>query len=125
MAYILCEFIDEADFHYLHKLLLRGLKKLVSDARASGYSIRNLAGFVREALAPHGRDSCWHQAVYLEKAHPEDRYGDIYVDSEKSKEVYRRWLEMTRPGPLENGLRRPEVSDHPYKPDREAYFLQE
>jgi anaerobic selenocysteine-containing dehydrogenase len=68
---------------------------------------------------------CWHQAVYLEKARPEDRYGDIYVGTEKSKETYRRWLEMTRPGPLENGLRRPEVFDRPYRPDREEYFVGE
>jgi hypothetical protein len=32
---------------------------------------------------------------------------------------------MTRPGPLENGLRRPEVFDRPYRPDREVYFVRE
>lgn len=68
---------------------------------------------------------CWHQAVHLKKAHPGDRYGDVYVDTEKSKEIYRRWLSMTRPGPLENGLRRPEVFDRPYRPDREVYFARE
>jgi anaerobic selenocysteine-containing dehydrogenase len=68
---------------------------------------------------------CWHQAVYLEKARPEDRYGDVYVDTEKSKEVYRRWLAMTRPGPLENGLRRPEVFERPYRPDREVFFVED
>ena len=68
---------------------------------------------------------CWHQAVHLKKAHPGDRYGDVYVDTEKSKEIYRRWLSMTRPGPLENGLRRPEVFDRPYRPDRDVYFARE
>lgn len=28
---------------------------------------------------------CWRQAVYVEKARPEDRYGDVYVATEKSK----------------------------------------
>ncbi len=68
---------------------------------------------------------CWHQAVYLERARPEDRYGDIYVDTEKSKETYRRWFAMTRPGPVEGGLRRPEVFDRPYRPDREVFFVRE
>jgi len=66
---------------------------------------------------------CWHNAVYLEKARPDDRYGDVYVDTEKNKEVYRKWLEMTRPGPQEDGLRRPEVFDRPYRPDRGMFFV--
>lgn len=66
---------------------------------------------------------CWHQAVFVEKALPGDRYGDVYVDTNKSKEVYRRWLAVTRPGPLENGLRRPEVFDRPYRPARETFFV--
>lgn len=65
---------------------------------------------------------CWHQAVFLEKARPEDRYGDVYVDTTKSREVYRRWLAMARPGPRDDGLRRPEVFDRPYRPDRSFYF---
>ena len=68
---------------------------------------------------------CWHQAVYLEKVRPGDHYGDIYVDTEKSKAAYRRWLAMTRPGPLENGLRRPEVFERPYRPDREVFFIKD
>ncbi|MCA3749643.1 MAG: formate dehydrogenase, partial [Rubrobacter sp.] len=66
---------------------------------------------------------CWHQAVYVEKAHPGDRYGDVYVDTNKSLEVYRRWLAMTRPGPLKNGLRRPPVFDRPYRPDEECFYV--
>lgn len=65
---------------------------------------------------------CWHNAVYVEGAGPEDRYGDVFVDTAKSREVYRRWLSMTRPGPQEDGLRRPEVFDRPYRPVREAYY---
>jgi Fe-S-cluster-containing dehydrogenase component len=36
----------------------------------------------------------------------------------------RRWLEMTHPGPLENGLRRPEVFERPFWPDREMLFVE-
>ncbi len=50
---------------------------------------------------------CWHQKVRLEKARPEDRYGDIFVDTNKSFEVYKAWLKKTRPAPGPNGLRRP------------------
>ena len=65
---------------------------------------------------------CWHNAVFVEAAGPEDRYGDIYVDRAKGREVYRRWLAMTRPGPQRDGLRRPEVFDRPYRPAREAFY---
>jgi hypothetical protein len=67
---------------------------------------------------------CWHQAVYVEKARPGDQYADVYVDTEKSKEVYRRWLAMTRPGPLEDGLRRPQIFDRPYRPDEEFFYTE-
>jgi len=50
---------------------------------------------------------CWHQKVTVEKAHPEDRYADVFVDTNKSHEVYKRWLAMTRPGPGPDGQRRP------------------
>lgn len=67
----------------------------------------------------------WHQAVYVEKAQPGDKYGDVYVDTNKSREVYRRWLGMTRPGPGPGGLRRPPVFDRPYRPDEEMYYVKD
>ena len=42
---------------------------------------------------------CWHQKVRIEVAHPEDKYGDIFVDTDKSFEVYKEWLSWTRPAP--------------------------
>ncbi|MCA1850111.1 MAG: formate dehydrogenase, partial [Acidobacteria bacterium] len=39
---------------------------------------------------------CWHQAVRVQKAALDDAYGDISVDTEKSREVYRRWLALAR-----------------------------
>ncbi|HYT48842.1 MAG TPA: molybdopterin-dependent oxidoreductase, partial [Pyrinomonadaceae bacterium] len=40
---------------------------------------------------------CWHQAVRVRPAEPTDNYGDIHVDTTKSREVYKRWLAQTRP----------------------------
>jgi anaerobic selenocysteine-containing dehydrogenase len=64
---------------------------------------------------------CWHQRVTLAKAGPEDRYGDIFVDTAKSHEVYKEWLAMTRPAPGPGGLRRPLWFDRPLRPVPEAY----
>ena len=33
---------------------------------------------------------CWHQKVRIEKARDGDQYGDVEVDVNKSREVYRR-----------------------------------
>jgi hypothetical protein len=66
---------------------------------------------------------CWHQRVRLEKARPEDRYGDIAVDTEKSMAVYREWLAMTRPAPGPNGERRPLWLPRPLRPVEEAFFI--
>ena len=66
---------------------------------------------------------CWHQRVRLEKAGPQDRYGDIFVDTAKSHEVYKEWLAMTRPAPGPDGLRRPPWFDRPLRPVPEAYRI--
>ncbi len=66
---------------------------------------------------------CWLQKVRLERAGSNDRYGDIYVDAEKSRQVYQRWLSMTRPAPGPGGLRRPPWLLRPFKPDLSVYRL--
>jgi hypothetical protein len=43
---------------------------------------------------------CWHQKVRVERAAPEDRYGDVFVDTNKSFQVYEQWLKRTRPAPV-------------------------
>lgn len=70
---------------------------------------------------------CWHQKVRLEPAGPNDRYGDIYVDTKRAHEVYREWLAMTRPASKvsPNGMRRPHWLLRPFRPAREAYVLPE
>jgi len=66
---------------------------------------------------------CWHQRVRLEKAGPDDRYGDIMVDTNRAHETYQEWLRLTRPAPGPEGLRRPLWFDRPLKPRLEAYKL--
>jgi hypothetical protein len=68
---------------------------------------------------------CWHQAVRVRRAEARDSYGDISVDVEKAHQVYRRWLEITRPAARvsPDGTRRPYWLLRPLKPSREAYRL--
>jgi anaerobic selenocysteine-containing dehydrogenase len=66
---------------------------------------------------------CWHQRVRVERAQPEDKYGDVVVDTTLSHEVYRKWLEMARPAPGPGGLRRPLWFSRPVRPENEAYFI--
>jgi anaerobic selenocysteine-containing dehydrogenase len=66
---------------------------------------------------------CWHQRVRVGPAQPGDEYGDVVVDTEKSREAYLDWLNKTRPAPGPNGLRRPMWYARPLKPVPEAYLL--
>ncbi|HTQ08643.1 MAG TPA: molybdopterin dinucleotide binding domain-containing protein, partial [Fimbriimonadaceae bacterium] len=72
---------------------------------------------------PISGQHCWHQRVVVSKAGPEDRYGDVFVDTNKSMEVYREWLAKTKPAPGPGGLRRPLWFDRALRPDDEAYRL--
>lgn len=66
---------------------------------------------------------CWHQKVVVEPAREGDRYGDIEVDTAKSREVYREWLALARPGPGPGGLRRPLWLKRPLRPRDEAFLV--
>ncbi|HEX7957680.1 MAG TPA: molybdopterin dinucleotide binding domain-containing protein, partial [Pyrinomonadaceae bacterium] len=68
---------------------------------------------------------CWHQAVRVRKAEPSDRPGDIHVDTDKSRAVYRAWLQFTRRADTysPDGTRRPYWLLRPLKPAREFYKL--
>jgi anaerobic selenocysteine-containing dehydrogenase len=68
---------------------------------------------------------CWHQKVRVTKAGADDKYGDVFVDTNKSHEVYKRWLSKTRPAPGPNNLRRPLWLPRSYKPAPEAYYLKD
>ena len=70
---------------------------------------------------PLSGQHCWHQKVRVTRAGAEDRYGDIFVDTNKSFDVYRRWLGLTRPAPGPDNLRRPLWLPRAFKPDISAY----
>ncbi len=74
---------------------------------------------------PISGQHCWHQAVRVRRAEPDDRYGDIHVDTARAREVYERWLGLTR-GAREvspDGTRRPYWMMRPLKPGRDAFRL--
>ncbi|MHC4851295.1 MAG: formate dehydrogenase, partial [Planctomycetota bacterium] len=64
---------------------------------------------------------CWHQKVTVRKAEPDDRYGDVMVDTGKSLAIYREWKAMARPGPGPGGLRRPLHLKRVVRPADSAY----
>ena len=68
---------------------------------------------------------CWHQAVRVRVAKPDDKPGDVFVDTAKSREVYQKWLAMARPADKfsPDGTRRPYWMLRPLKPGREYYNL--
>ena len=68
---------------------------------------------------------CWHQRVRVERAHEGDRYGDVFVDTEKSFQIYKEWLQMTRPAPGPNNLRRPLWLARPLRPSDEMFYLKD
>jgi anaerobic selenocysteine-containing dehydrogenase len=72
---------------------------------------------------PVSGQHCWHQKVTVTKAGPDDRYGDIFVDTNRSFEVYRQWLALARPAPGPGGLRRPLWLPRAFRPDASAYRI--
>ena len=68
---------------------------------------------------------CWHQRVHVTPAEPGDQYGDVVVDTNKSREAYLEWLRKTRPAPGPGGLRRPLWYARPLKPTAPTYLSPE
>jgi anaerobic selenocysteine-containing dehydrogenase len=66
---------------------------------------------------------CWHQMVRVERAGPDDRYGDIFVDTNLSFAVYQRWKALTRPAPGPGGLRRPLWIPRVHRPEEAAFYF--
>ena len=67
---------------------------------------------------------CWHQKVTVTRAEADDRYGDVSVDTKKSFEVYREWVDRAaatakHPG----GLRRPMWFARAVRPTDDAFRM--
>ena len=74
---------------------------------------------------PISGQHCWHQKVTVSKASAEDRYGDVFVDTNQAHEEYLRWLQMTRAVSGPGNLRRPLWMIRVYRPAAEAFYLPE
>ena len=66
---------------------------------------------------------CWHQVVRAEKAGPDDREGNVYVDTHRAHAVYLKWKGFARPAPGPDGLRRPLWFARVAKPALAAYYM--
>ncbi|HKV38550.1 MAG TPA: molybdopterin-dependent oxidoreductase [Blastocatellia bacterium] len=107
---------------------VHGIQPFASDDPDSSRVYWEDAGVHQNLIFPVQPDPvsgqhCWHQKVTVNKASAEDRYGDIFVDTNKAHEEYSRWLEMTRPAPGPGNLRRPLWINRVYRPALEAFYL--
>ncbi|HEY2832986.1 MAG TPA: molybdopterin-dependent oxidoreductase [Sporichthyaceae bacterium] len=72
---------------------------------------------------PWSGQQCWLQKVRMCRAESDDQYGDVWVDTARSMEVYREWLARTRSTLGPGGQRRPEFFMRPVKPRRRAFYV--
>jgi hypothetical protein len=112
---------DTVDFRQRH-----GVQPWSSSDPSSGRIWWNDAGVHQNITFPVHPDPvsgmhCWHQKVRLLPAPPGDQYGDIHVDFALARQVYRKWLSLTRPASGEH--RRPIWLFRPVKPALDAYLL--
>jgi anaerobic selenocysteine-containing dehydrogenase len=66
---------------------------------------------------------CWHQVVRVEPAGADDRYGDIFVDTNRSHAVYLKWKALARPAPGPHNLRRPLWLNRVVRPVESAFYF--
>jgi anaerobic selenocysteine-containing dehydrogenase len=107
---------------------VRGVEPFASDDPDSARIWWDEAGVHQNLTFPVQPDPisgqhCWHQKVRVTGAGPGDRHGDVVVDTEKSFQVYRQWLAMTRPAPGPGNLRRPLWLPRAFKPHPDAYTI--
>jgi anaerobic selenocysteine-containing dehydrogenase len=74
---------------------------------------------------PISGQHCWHQAVRVRKAQPDDRYGDVSVDAAKSTAVYTDWVAKSRSAAQHSpdGTRRPFWLMRPLKPPKDVFRI--
>jgi hypothetical protein len=111
--------------------LLEGVRPFKSKDPDSSRSWWSEAGVHQNLAFPVQTDPvsgmhCWHQKVHLTKADPTDRYGDVVVDPEKSRQVHQRWMALARPASpeLHGGLRRPRELPRPLARVPQAYLFE-
>ncbi|MDZ4835717.1 MAG: molybdopterin-dependent oxidoreductase [Candidatus Melainabacteria bacterium] len=125
----LVELDEKAPGQYLMRQL-EGVKPFESSDPDSSRVWWNDAGVHQNLTFPVQPDPisgmhCWHQKVKVTKALPIDQYGDIFADTNKSHQVYKRWMNLTRPAPGPDGMRRPWWLLRPLRPSQKAYKFPE
>jgi anaerobic selenocysteine-containing dehydrogenase len=107
---------------------IEGVKPFESDDPDSGRIWWKEGGVNQNLTFPVHPDPvsgmhCWHQKVRVTAAEPEDQYGDVLVDTRRSHEIYREWLNLARPAPGPGLLRRPRWFSRPVRPSDEMYLM--
>lgn len=120
--------ITRPDAHSFFLRYREGVKPFASEDPDSGRISWDDPGVHQNLTFPVQPDpwsgmNCWLQKVRVEKAHPGDEYGDVRVDTARSREVYAAWLARTRATLGPGGQRRPEFMMRPVMPKRKAYFV--
>ncbi len=105
---------------------LHGIRSFPSSDRDSSRIQWNDAGVHQNLVFPVQPDPvsgqhCWHQKVTVTRAAAQDRYGDVFVDTNKAHEEYQRWLGLARPAPGPDNWRRPPWMIRVYRPSPEAF----
>lgn len=89
---------------------------------------KGTTGVFQNAVFPANPDPlsgmhCWHKKVLVEKAGPEDKIGDVFVDINKTWQVYVAWRDqLTRPAPGPDGYRRPKWMPRPWFKIADEYW---
>ena len=67
---------------------------------------------------------CWLQKVSISKPNPKEKYGDIFVDTNKSFKHFKQWNEWAKEREVHpGGLRRPLWMARPLTPQKDQFFL--
>ena len=67
---------------------------------------------------------CWLQKVTISKPEPGEKYGDIFVDTNKSFEHFKKWNEWAKERETHpDGLRRPLWMGRPLTPKTKQFYL--
>ena len=67
---------------------------------------------------------CWLQKVSISVPNPDEKYGDVFVDTNKSFEHFKKWNEWAKERETHpNGLRRPLWMGRPLTPKKEQFYI--
>lgn len=66
---------------------------------------------------------CWRQRVKIEKPKEGGKNENIFVDTNKSHEIYKEWMAMTRPAPGHNRERRTLWFVRAFRPDEPTFYI--